>query len=1138
MLNWPPPTGTYKVLLVPVLEKNQTFSDPDQTNLINAMRTGILAEVISYFEENSFGQLHVQFDFFGGQGGTPVELPDPVATYFNGHFEPGGLDLHAPSNDIGLGFDTVRFDGTERLKLLVTPRQRPQPPSPLEVTFSALTAESTHPGTLQQDVQLPSGNPLKLQVTDKNDVQRDVTVPLTTKTVTVTAAKVNDNLKELEDHLAGQFAAASVSPPLATGTLLQRPRLRRLRTDNPDALGRLVLDLAIHPDSAGGDAGIIVQDPGGLAILGLAASMGSSSFQLPGSGTLGNRRFAEYLQQRLELSQEAAGFPGGNRLLAGSVVVTSNPGIEYIISRIRLSQLDGGAGASLEIVEQVGLDTKIGASAPLVAPSVQVPGVSTAGDSDTVLDDVKILNDVLKELNDKLGSGDQTSWFTAPSRDYRCICVVLFKNAPTGVGIGAAPTLKDQRMFKAWRTAVHSGNSNIQLLGNWVVTSVDNSDPGKEIGRFCHELSHTLGSRVPPGPIGPNLKDDWVLGLADTYDNDPENQTGLRYFGAWDLMSAHTARSHLAGFHKRHLGWIPSDRIEPVDGAGAPAGECWLVPIEHWRPNMVQNVQAAVGDPNAKVKQLMEIVLPGDGGRFLLIEARAPGTKFSKALPFTPPTPAGATPTAGLVVTDGINYSDPQRYVVDYKYRRYAHPLNNGIRDSDGPSPNVLWKTATTFDNKPFDLGTVPTLTEKGYAVKVADTKEVGGIPVFQVKFDRAAGNTIDLLFRSTVPPWTTPDVWIDWPGDGREPRPKGTPLDQGNPIRVKKTTKELNEIVARVHNDGSVQALSVVVRFYIWGPPGSGSINGFRFVDSVVIPSINPGAYQEARGRWEVAPGSTEHCCVLAQISDWDVPKTTSGPIPIYQASTDLHLHNNRAQKNLSEFELLEGSPYSAVSTIFEVANDGPDDALVYLEPYGLPQGFRLTCAPRNLRVPAHQVGQFAVTIDADRGAVAPGAGSDVTFLLNTCRWTRDRTNVEPFGGWKLTLRPRQRATLTIISAANTTTGVVVTGTVAGGTPNDVVWVCLDAIGFPVRWQRVVLLAGGGFTVNMGPVQSGLLGGGRVEVHFDGNSQFGRAVAGPVTVPGGGPNDPDGIIPWPAVVAGPVPPTAGHHEQVDDDES
>ena len=751
--------------------------------------------------------------------------------------------------------------------------------------------------------------------------------------------------------------------------------------------------------------------PAAPAPLGLdtRATSLSSLFLLP----LENARLQTYLRRRLQLAQEAAGFGGANQLL-GDAVVTAPGGTLTI--EVPLSQRDGGQGASLTVTAQVGLG-KLG-----FAQIKPVPGAATAGTSLTVREQGALFGDVLTLLNNALGTGNQTSWLTDPSRDFRCVHVIFLGTPPASAptwNAGSADlggTAGTPRSFRWWGTVTHATDTTIQVQGNWITSIVSRDATGAiDVGTTCHELSHTLGMvDLPPGVPG-----ERCLGLPDTYDNDPENQNQLRYLDGWDVMAAQSGLPHLVGHHKRHLGWITPGRIQAVAlpvPSGPTGTECWLVPVEYWDATMESRVRAAVvGLPGASlpISQLMNVALPGDGGRMLMVEARAAGTRFSQQLPFQ------AGRTVALLVTDAIACSDPTRYVVDFKYRRFVHPLNLGTElDTVGDT---------------LDLSTVPELTYEGTRVTVVARQDVGGVPVLRTRIDRDTADFIDLKFTDANPPWQCPDIWVDWLGNGPTTYPDGSPYDQGEAVRFPKTGTEPHRIVARVHNGGTVDALNVDVRFYLCEPSGAGDQGQFRFLGNSVLGSVAKGTFALADVPWNVSSANTEHQCVLAQIADWDIPQQAGGgPVPVFEATTDLWLSNNRGQKNIIDFQLKAGSPYQPHVIPLQIANDGPQELEVYLEPVGLPAGVTITCTPRSLRVPPQSTGQFLATVTGNTAVLPIGAASDATFLIHACRWTRDRSNVEAFGGWQMTLRPRQATTMTI-SASAAPPGVTVTGTVGG---------------------------------------------------------------------------------------------------------
>jgi hypothetical protein len=388
-LEFPPATGTYRVLVVPVLEPGQAFRDPDLANLTAALRSGLFNDVTAFFTENSFGQLTVEFQVFGHDvvpRTQPLRLPRAISSYWNPAFEPGGFD--AVEGGLGAGSSIV-LDGTESLRLQVRPRQRPQ--AELDVSFSALSAESTH-GAFPVTINVaasdapaagdrPAGNgPGPHRHLHQHPVHSQRSVG-----------------RRRPGHHRGLSGPAHpgghglTRPSSDRSGLLQPARLQRLRGVGAGQLGTLVLDISVHPDYGGGTARIEVVSVNGLAGLGLGTATGSS---FTPSLFADRSRLQTYLRRRLELAQETGGFNAGNRLLSALTVAFS---AGTLTLGFRLSAADGGEGSSLVVVSQTGLD-KLGFDS-----RTAVAGVVTAGDHLTVRDADGLLNDMLTLINDALG---------------------------------------------------------------------------------------------------------------------------------------------------------------------------------------------------------------------------------------------------------------------------------------------------------------------------------------------------------------------------------------------------------------------------------------------------------------------------------------------------------------------------------------------------------------------------------------------------------------------------------------------------------------------------------------------------------------------------------------------------------------
>ena len=205
-MSFPPSTGVYRLLIVPMLEPGQVFRDADLGNLANTLRVRLFNEIAGYFSENSFGQLDVQAHVFGHDvlpRSEPLRITRAISDFWNPSFEAGGLD----AVETGLGATpTIRFDGTEAAEVRVRPRERPT--ATLDVTFSALSAESVH-AAFPVTISFTAGDQLRLRVTDKDGTVRDLEVSFTVQPFPISAATLDTDLTAIAAYLDGRVAAGT-----------------------------------------------------------------------------------------------------------------------------------------------------------------------------------------------------------------------------------------------------------------------------------------------------------------------------------------------------------------------------------------------------------------------------------------------------------------------------------------------------------------------------------------------------------------------------------------------------------------------------------------------------------------------------------------------------------------------------------------------------------------------------------------------------------------------------------------------------------------------------------------------------------------------------------------------------------------
>ena len=92
-------------------------------------------------------------------------------------------------------------------------------------------------------------------------------------------------------------------------------------------------------------------------------------------------------------------------------------------------------------------------------------------------------------------------------------------------------------------------------------------------------------------------------------------------------------------------------------------------------------------------------------------------------------------------------------------------------------------------------------------------------------------GNFVELGMRPWQAPnvYGSPDIWLDWPGNGNENFPTGDPpVGTGDQVHWSPDGSVTNLIKARVHNWGTILAKQVVVRAFINEPMGMGDHGTF----------------------------------------------------------------------------------------------------------------------------------------------------------------------------------------------------------------------------------------------------------------------------------------------------------------------
>jgi M6 family metalloprotease-like protein len=407
------------------------------------------------------------------------------------------------------------------------------------------------------------------------------------------------------------------------------------------------------------------------------------------------------------------------------------------------------------------------------------------------------------------------------------------------------------------------------------------------------------------------------LGLGDQY----TPGVAGRNVGGWDLMHAEANLPNFSLGHRLRLGWADAAWVRTFDFAslGSPVDQSTTLS------------PAAAGAPAA--------------GRFAGIEVR---------------------------VTDGLNY-----------YFEHRNPVAGQIADRGLPAADRVLGTDVRSGSfsPPFarpDLLLLPNDADGDGPVlgNGANYRETdNSSPIYPVEFradvSGLSGSTADVRIRYGVndrpdpsirpwgaPPWQTPDIEVRNARNAVNPALFNVPW-QGNP----------NTIVAKVKNNGLLDAPGVLVNFYVKNFNIGGAPESFLGSSTK---DIAAGATVEFDTGW--VPPSAGHYCVVVRIPLYQRPGT-----PVVVELTEL---NNVAQSNYTQFisptaspavrqiaQVEVGNPYAAPTRVYVSLNQTNPGYRTYLEHKWLDLG---PGEVRSVTVMFEFVGELPETLREDKQARA----------------------------------------------------------------------------------------------------------------------------------------------------------------------
>ena len=394
-------------------------------------------------------------------------------------------------------------------------------------------------------------------------------------------------------------------------------------------------------------------------------------------------------------------------------------------------------------------------------------------------------------------------------------------------------------------------------------------------------------------------------------------------------MANSSVADHPESWHKHNVGWVTN--FADFEAPFLPASESHtftLVPLE-WKFSDYAGIA-----PGTNVEQLVRLKLSSQ--HWIHLENRQPGATFSQLLPddltgWSPANPLGEA--GGLLITDTVDPNAP------FFYRPAVTTLNP---DGSGAPP------ASSVQARGMKAGDTLELKNAfpGYdGIKVSVLGKIPGPPgkpeALSVEVTRGPGDFLDLEIRPWHAPdvYATPDIWIDWPGNGAENYPTGDPpLESGDHVHWDPDGNVVNFVKVRVHNNGTILGKDVVVRAFHNEPIGVGDHGTFEPFPNSAPQDIPAGQFRDFSFEWR--PKASGHTCIRADIF-------THG-----SALGDLDPTNNSSQENITDFFPTAGSPYAPVTFDFKVTNGYDHPVEAELIPSGLADGMVLGLERRYVKL------------------------------------------------------------------------------------------------------------------------------------------------------------------------------------------
>jgi hypothetical protein len=519
---------------------------------------------------------------------------------------------------------------------------------------------------------------------------------------------------------------------------------------------------------------------------------------------------------------------------------------------------------------------------------------------------------------------------------------------------------------------------------------------------WAHELGHNLGF--------------WDLYQQPNYDKHFDST--FDYLQTWSIMNSHWRASDVDAWHKNNIKWIPSGFVGQVDPPASGATETHsftVLPLEFPTTDY-----PGFGTPQAPAAHVVRIKL--SDSHWIQVENHQPAAVHSLQLPddvkgWAPPD-AAAKP-GGILATDTIDPFKPALY------RSAVTVLN-----PNGVAPQPAGSDLQARGMHAGDLLDFKTTYPAYDGIKLRVLNEIAGPPgkpkAFQVEVERGPGDFLDLEIRPWHAPeeYGTPDIWIDWPGNGAEDYPNtDPPVGNGDPVHWSPDQSVVNWIKVRVHNKGTVTGKGVVVRAEVNEPMGMGDKGTFQPLPNSAPQDIPAGAFRDFAFEWR--PKQQGHTCIRASIFTHE------------SDLGDLDPNNDDAQENVTSFSPSAGSPYKPVEFTFKVNNDFNYPIEVELIPAGLADGMdlELESAYFKLGPDEERVLHGRLFVDASKIPPAPRSRRKCDYHFNLHALYRTPDALLPFGGISVDVNPNAESKLSFREVRRTAekNKIIITGVLSG---------------------------------------------------------------------------------------------------------